>query len=348
MWTDLPSLSTTADVRALLSWGDTLVAGGEFLNGSSASTSVAVARLEGDHWVSLDTLGLRLECLTRYRGRLYAAGRSMHGLRTAVYRWDGIGWTSVGEARALSTWGTAIVNAMLVHEDRLVIAGIFADVGGVSASGLAAWDGVTWAPVATLPDWGRASALAVHDGKLIVGGSLSGTSVVACDGGLAVPMGSFIGNVGCLASMSGHLFAGTGTSGNVYEWDGSEWRPLDGGVDGEVTALAALDGHLYVGGDFTMAGDRSSFGIARWDGLARGPDLPTSVTQESGVPNPFQGSVRLASAWTPRADCGSPCSISRAARSPCWRTAGGARAFTPPNGTAATATAGTCARASTS
>jgi hypothetical protein len=43
-----------------------------------------------------------------------------------------------------------------------------------------------------------------------------------------------------------------------------------------------------------MAGTRSSFGIARWDGLAQGPGIPAIVTLASGVPNPFQNSATFA------------------------------------------------------
>ena len=43
-----------------------------------------------------------------------------------------------------------------------------------------------------------------------------------------------------------------------------------------------------------MAGMHSSFGIARWDGLAQSPDIPAIVSLEASVPNPFHRSATFA------------------------------------------------------
>jgi hypothetical protein len=190
----------------------------------------------------------------------------------------------------------ASVGAMLVHDDRLVVAGVFTGIGAASSIGLAAWDGDHWAPVTNLPSPSRVSALAVHQGRLVVGGSFASTSVVLCDGAFVQALGPHMGEATSLASIRGHLFAGVyGDPGGVLEWDGTTWVPLDGDTNGGVEALVATaDDRLYAGGAFTMAGTRSSFGIARWDGLATKPDVAAILSIGTGVPNPFRRSVTFA------------------------------------------------------
>ena len=292
-WRGLPELSNLAELNALLSFGDTLIAGGRWLTSPFLVYHEAVARLDGDHWSPMDTLGIGVECLARYRGQLYASGGrlSYDSRPPSVYRWDGTHWETLGVLQG----DDASANAMLVYEDRLVVAGTFTAIGGTDAMGLAAWDGAHWTSLAHLPLPGRVSALAVHQGHLVVGGSFGNTSVVLCDGDLALPLGPLFGQATSLASIQGHLFAGVYSGlGGVLEWNGASWDQLDGGTNGDVASLLAIDDRLYVGGVFTIAGNHSSFGIARWDGLARSPEPPAIVTLESGVPNPFRSSATFA------------------------------------------------------
>ena len=184
---------------------------------------------------------------------------------------------------------------MVVHDDRLVVAGNFEGIGAANSLGLASWDGTQWAPLANLPGPQRVSALTIHEGRLVVGGSFANTSVVLCDGASVQAMGPPMGEATSLASIRGHLFAGLyAVPGGVVEWQGNAWTPLEGGTNRDVEALLPSSGRLYVGGTFTMAGMHSSFGIARWDGLAQSPDIPAIVTLGTSVPNPFRRSATFA------------------------------------------------------
>jgi hypothetical protein len=49
-------------------------------------------------------------------------------------------------------------------------------------------------------------------------------------------------------------------------WNGSDWQPLGGGMNGFVYALAVFNNELIAGGDFAIAGGVSANRIARWDG----------------------------------------------------------------------------------
>ena len=61
------------------------------------------------------------------------------------------------------------VFALTVHDNRLAAGGEFDTAGGVSANGIAAWDGSSWAPLGTGMDH-YVYALTVCDNKLIAGG----------------------------------------------------------------------------------------------------------------------------------------------------------------------------------
>ena len=64
-------------------------------------------------------------------------------------------------------------------------------------------------------------------------------------------------------------FAGGRRAFALSAWDGRDWHPVGGGVQGGgVSDLAIYDGALIACGDFVFAGQGLARGIARWDGVA--------------------------------------------------------------------------------
>lgn len=53
----------------------------------------------------------------------------------------------------------------------------------------------------------------------------------------------------------------------VARWDGSDWHPLGGGVDGEVLSLSEHEGQLVAAGAFVSAGSSLTEGVAIWNGV---------------------------------------------------------------------------------
>lgn len=57
----------------------------------------------------------------------------------------------------------------------------------------------------------------------------------------------------------------------IAKWNGKEWEPLGGGINGTVIALQVFDSGsgpmLYAGGQFSNAGGVPASNIARWDGV---------------------------------------------------------------------------------
>lgn len=296
-------MSAPWDVRAyvLMAQGDTLYAGGD---PSSVDEPNPVYRLVSSTWTALDTLRLEVRCLETYKGELYAAGwrLSLDSPRNGgLYRWDGSHWQVVGMAEAPSEFPGIL--AMTEYDGKLVVGGLFSSIGGTAAKNVAAWDGTQWQALGPgvlgqYEDVAAVYSLGIHDGTLIAGGEFGSplSSVVSWDGSTWKPMGNRIGTVLRLRSFDGELFAGGWLYtpeapypfDGVMHWDGTRWHSLGSGTNGAVFDLAQLGESIYMAGSFTLAGGRSSFGIAKWDGL---PVLKApTYSLAPGSPNPFRSS----------------------------------------------------------
>ena len=169
----------------------------------------------------------------------------------------------------------------------LVVAGDFTFAGGVSATRIATWDGISWQPIGAGFD-DKVYALGVYQGELIAGGKFSSSGgvptghVARWDGSTWQPLGASIpGDVRALTVYAGELIAGgsfTMAAGapasRVARWNGSSWLPLGTGLgtvsygSEQVTTLAEFGGELFAGGNFGVAGSMTVNAIARWDGIA--------------------------------------------------------------------------------
>ncbi|MBL9120311.1 MAG: thrombospondin type 3 repeat-containing protein [Phycisphaerae bacterium] len=116
---------------------------------------------------------------------LYAGGAfSVAGKTTAshIAKWTGTGWVTLGSGPTNGVNGDVL--AMATFDDgsgpRLAVSGSFTSAGGVSANGIAFWDGTAWAaaPAGTGSN-GEIRALAAFGSGLVAGGtftSIEGTS----------------------------------------------------------------------------------------------------------------------------------------------------------------------------
>jgi len=196
------------------------------------------------------------------------------------------------------TGGLTKIDALAVYDDgagdRLYAAGVFTTVGGVTAQGIARWDGTAWSePGGGIP--GGVEDLAVFDdgtgpglyavGNFLTAGGSSIRGIARWDGtswsAVGPPTSGQIHTVavhddgtGPALYVGGFFFSMGGLPANrVARWDGSAWSALGSGIDdGEVLALRSFaeagGPALYAGGDFTQAGGLDTRRIARWDGAS--------------------------------------------------------------------------------
>jgi hypothetical protein len=221
-------------------------------------------------------------------GLLYAAGATPVGgarTNTPLNVWDGKQWTISAWFYGPTITGPSLmqVNDLAFVGNTLYAAGSFTNVNGVTANGLAKWDGTSWSSVGFS---GLAYALAVNGNNLYVGGiytnvgNVTTTNIGYWDGNAWHALGNGLGTAGtfipavrAIAIKNGAVYAGGGfiNSGsqfitNLAVWNGSTWSSVGGGVNGIVFALAFNGSDLYVGGAFSQAGAIAATNVAKWDG----------------------------------------------------------------------------------
>ncbi|MGO8836190.1 MAG: hypothetical protein ACLQAH_17850 [Limisphaerales bacterium] len=167
-------------------------------------------------------------------GMVYAAGITSSGARTntPLNLWDGKQWSV--PAYFFGPGQMQVYDLAFVG-NTLYAGGSFTNVNGVTAYGLAKWDGMSWSGIGFS---GVAYALAADGNNLYVGGNYTNA------GGVTVT------NIGC--------------------WDGSAWHALGAGVGSlsgySVRAIAVKNGLVYVGGLFTNSGSQFITNLAVWNG----------------------------------------------------------------------------------
>ena len=295
-WADLPLIPARGysygEVTSLLSAGETLYAGGYFYAYDSTYQPIPVFRFANDQWAPLGASRFAPSVLAMYAGSLLAAGRDSDST-AGVYQWTGSSWQSLG---TLSGFFPSAYTLSVV-DGRLVVCGRFSAVDGVAVSNIAEWDGSHWRPFGTtlpssFPDGVHGTA---HEGKLVVTGPLS--VVLRWSGSSWEIMGSLLASNAFVSSTGGELFIGGyyRQPVDVYDrygvsrWDGRDWVEL-GATNGPPRSILAHEGALYMGGNFSRAGGKSSFAMARWDGLPSPVPAPAFL---AAAPNPFRASTEF-------------------------------------------------------
>ncbi len=286
--------------------GPGLVAGGWFLSVAGATVN-HIARWNGSAWSALGTgTNAPVHALAVYDDgggpALYAGGMFTSaggGFASHIAKWNGTSWSQVGGG--LGGGKLVDVLALAVFDDgsgpALYAGGEFFDAGGVTALGIARWNGTSWSALDGNSHY--VVALTVHDDgsgpALVAAGAIrvaGGTAAIAKWNGTAwSPLGSgmsagtgaayvysmsvFDDGSGAALYAGGSFTSAGGVPANyIARWSGSSWSALGSGVGGgsytAVTALGAFDDGvataLCVSGNFTMAGGSPAQRIARWDG----------------------------------------------------------------------------------
>lgn len=212
--------------------------------------------------------------VTTHNGRIYVSGIGST-TNVSLEVWDGAKWSAMSQF--YGPVGTAIYDLKFVGET-LYAAGIFTNVDGVAANGLAEWDGQAWSSIGFS---GTAYSLAVDGGNLYVGGYFTNAGGVAMmsigrwDGSLWTLLGNGLGNtngrvVYAVMATNGTVYAGgfftnsgpSSISSNVACWNGATWTSLGGGLGSVVDTLALNGSDLEAGGLFGTSG------VAQWDGAS--------------------------------------------------------------------------------
>ena len=200
---------------------------------------------------------------------------------------------------ATGAWGTlgagmdGNISALAVLPNgNLVAGGNFSTAGGVTAFGLARWNGVAWTQLGgnATSNGGAASVSALvtmPNGDLVAAGNFNAiggvpvSRIARWNGTTWSAMGPAVfTSISALAALpNGDVVAcGQVTVGGFFSnslisrWDGSAWTALGGTPNGYVGPIAVLpNGDVVVCGNFTAIGSVAASRIARWNGATWQP-----------------------------------------------------------------------------
>lgn len=168
-------------------------------------------------------------------GSLYvgASGITLNGIKNrCLLKWDGSSWTDLSGPSVTPSSSAGLVYDLFFWNNSLVVSGNFTQMGGISASNIALWDGVQWSDL---------------------GGGMNGT-VFSC------------------ASLNGQLYAGgdfslagSASAKNIARWNGSAWSAFGTSCDGQVNDIKVNGNELIAVGRFRFINGSTCNGIARFN-----------------------------------------------------------------------------------
>ena len=287
-----------ASVTAFAVSGTSVYVTGGFTAAGGVSAN-GIALWNGSSWSALGSginggaSALAVSGSTLYAGGYFNTAGGV--LASNIAKWNGSSWSAMGSGGAVYEGTPTAVSALAVSTSGILyVGGPFTTLNGVSANGIAQWNGSSWSGLGSgLTYYGSAAtgeALAVSGNNLYVSGLFDTAGGVAVDGiaewngsswsalgsGLLGPFGYAYANA--LATSGNNVFAGGGfdsaggvSVNGIAEWNGSSWSALGSGVSGGIYAMAAFGNTLFAGGSIYTAGGQSVNDLAEWNGSAWSP-----------------------------------------------------------------------------
>ena len=180
---------------------------------------------------------------------------------------------------SVSAPGPVTISAFAVSGSNVFAGGVFTNLGGVTATNLARWDGSSWTNMGNGFD-GPVYALAWDGTNLYVGGqfntadTVGATNIAKWNGKAWSGLDTgFDGPVYAIAVAGTNLIAGgafANASGagvaNVAQWTGTNWAGMGDGMNGQVSTVVINGSTIFAGGQFTSAGGTNAFYVAQYVG----------------------------------------------------------------------------------
>jgi hypothetical protein len=247
-------------VNAMAVRGSDLIVGGGFNTTGGPSY---IARWNGITWLAMNSqINGVVRALAVLPDASVVAGGDFRFTRfgqiiASVARWDGSQWQSMNAT--IQHGGTIpTVTALAATSEGHVILGADSMTGmsGVSAQGIARWNGSTWSGIGDAKFYSVSDVATLPDGSIVVAGR-----------------GFF-----------------EGPQSDIMRFDGAAWQPLSSGIpDYTVQCVrSTADGGLFAGGSFRSLGDVPAAGVARltagsWTGYGMG--FSGSINAFAEMPN---------------------------------------------------------------
>ena len=315
-WHGFPSLDMPNEWRggiyALTLFDGDLFVGGDFTKSGSGSDNY-LARIDAAaSWQAPDGSTSQFEmngpvhALTALSNKLYVGGVFTNindelETRHIAAMDTGGNWTGLGEG--IGGVPNPIVRALTTFDGKLIVAGEFLTVGGISARNIAQWDpvGGVWSALnkgVSGVGSPEVRALTAFGGHLIAGGSfdVAGAADSSNWGRWGPPTAAPDADADGVPDVQDNCPAVANTTQDDADADGvgdacdvcsatavgllvadngcpasgacSDWMADGFDVNEQVLAFTSYDGDLILGGSFTTIGGAAIDKIARWDGAA--------------------------------------------------------------------------------
>jgi hypothetical protein len=181
-----------------------------------------IARFDGQRWKDVGggiSAGgfAHINELLVWKGDLYVAGQFLESAGApgnCIARWDGYKWYRLGNGVYKGSGGESDIQKMVVYKDELYVAGFFDQADGISAPGVAKWDGKKWCSVKDNFDGWSVQELAVYKDELYIGGGWSSINGDTSFNHLAKYTGS--GFSDCSTPLAARNSAGASGSTIIY------------------------------------------------------------------------------------------------------------------------------------
>jgi hypothetical protein len=283
-------------VYSILPAGNSLYIGGAFTTAGTITVN-NIAMWNGTSWSAVGAgVNGNVYDLTFYGGSLYVTGSFAAAGLSAVNNVAAVD-TSTDTWSALGTGSNVGVNVSPSYSEQVAVAngklylpGNFSTAGGVSALGIASWNGTNWSSLGGSPNSpdGNVYALALSGSNIYVGGSFPTAGSVQANNvavfntntyawsslgtGTANGVDAQVNTIVVLGSdvyVGGNFVHAGGNPVNyIAMWDGTKWNTLgtspNEGVNNNVYGIGTFGTDLYVGGNFTTAGGSSAAYVAKW------------------------------------------------------------------------------------
>ena len=233
-----------------------------------------------------------------YVGGSFLGFGSLATNANGIASWDGSSWSLLGNSTSAGVkGGSGTVYALAMNgTSMLYVGGSFANVGGLTANNIAAWNGESWIVLAGNGVSDIVYALAMNAAyNIFVGGlfnnvdgsTLAANHLTSWDGTSWSVVGTNTTFNGVDGTVLALLMNGTNTlyvggifskadgklinMSSVASWDGNSWNVVgnstSNGVNGIVSALAVSNNDLFIGGSFTsVANSIPASNLVSWNG----------------------------------------------------------------------------------
>jgi len=287
-WTSIGSAGG-GGVKCMLTLpnGDLLVAG-DFTS-IDGQPIARIARWDGSSWTAVGSGGsfgtgpnARVSAMAiAANGDLLVGGwfTDVSGVpANRVARWDGSAWHAFGTGVS-GGLGSVYCESIAVRPNGdVVVVGQFASAGGVAASNVATWNGVTWSAMGGGSLFAPGTLTVLPNGDVAVGwqytsvvDSMSVAALARWDGSNWSPLSDGLpGAVRAATPLVGGGLAVAGDFSGVDIWDGASWSSIGSRVGGADTfALTEMpNGDIVAGGDGKWLGSAWGGVVSRWDGAS--------------------------------------------------------------------------------